>query len=695
MVESSPITRNSVNGSLVSCGTRWGRMSLKYSSLDPMDKAIESGDGISPEARETVNQLHVILRPFILRRLKAEVEKQLPAKFEHTLYCNLSKRQQYLYDEFMSRSSTRQSLVSGGYLGIANCLMQLRKVCNHPDLFEVRPIATSFAMKQSVVSPFLGSFAAFEGAAREKVGESQLYTFATYQDCGISTSIAAEAAARLDATELLPLEQKHQGTANIPPKDTRTVEGWKRYRAYELDLAKQQRWTRLRETNRSRCSSRPLICFDMLRSVRVCKEYPEIKFFGDIVMSNAQRLEWAWPVIQQYAVIPPRVTALEPSLVFSEQTQQLLQTEIFHSAASILHPAAVKLQIAFPDKTLLQYDCGKLQMLAGMLKKLQAGGHRVLIFTQMTKMLDILELFLSHAGYRYSRLDGSTKVEDRLLVTERFNNDPRIFAFIASTRSGGVGINLTGADTVIFYDNEFNPAMDKQAMDRAHRIGQTREVNIYRLVTRHTVEENMLKKANQKRLLDDVVMQEGNFTTDYLSNNASKGRSDLRDLLGEDAYNSLEMDRLQLKGEASGNRTRATSVATVDEREMQHALEQVQDTEDIEAGREAAKEIELDDTDFNGDFDKNAAQDPDGQTSTRGTPQKSRSASMTAKGQVNGTPDDGRPTSDGEIGNDEHDEGMEGMQQDVGSEDEEMEDDAGAIDDYMLRLVEWDWSYFV
>lgn len=98
---------------------------------------------------------------------------------------------------------------------------------------------------------------------------------------------------------------------------------------------------------------------------------------------------------------------------------------------------------------------------------------------------------------------------------ERFNGDMRIFAFILSTRSGGVGVNLTGADTVIFYDSDWNPTMDAQAQDRCHRIGQTRDVHIYRLVSERTIEENILKKANQKRLLGDLAIEGGNFTTAY------------------------------------------------------------------------------------------------------------------------------------------------------------------------------------
>ena len=104
-------------------------------------------------------------------------------------------------------------------------------------------------------------------------------------------------------------------------------------------------------------------------------------------------------------------------------------------------------------------------------------------------------------------------------LMERFNADKRIFCFILSTRSGGVGVNLTGADTVVFYDSDWNPTMDAQAQDRCHRIGQTRDVHIYRLVSDKTIEENIVKKANQKRLLGDLAIEGGNFTTAFFKKN--------------------------------------------------------------------------------------------------------------------------------------------------------------------------------
>ena len=137
----------------------------------------------------------------------------------------------------------------------------------------------------------------------------------------------------------------------------------------------------------------------------------------------------------------------------------------------------------------------------------------------MTKVLDVLEQFLNYHGYLYMRLDGATKIENRQILTERFNTDSRITVFILSSRSGGLGINLTGADTVIFYDSDWNPAMDKQCQDRCHRIGQTRDVHIYRFVSEHTIESNILKKANQKRQLDNVVIQEGELSQQIISAN--------------------------------------------------------------------------------------------------------------------------------------------------------------------------------
>ena len=213
-----------------------------------------------------------------------------------------------------------------------------------------------------------------------------------------------------------------------------------------------------------------------------------------------------WPFQRKYAMYVPPCIAVEQSARDFEERSLLMK---------VTEKVANSFMLQLPETRLIQYDCGKLQVLSSLLRQLKEEGHRVLVFTQMTKVLDVLESFLSFHGFIYLRLDGSTKVEQRQTLMERFNNNSKYFCFILSTRSGGVGINLTGADTVIFYDSDWNPTMDAQAQDRCHRIGQTRDVHIYRLVSERTVEENILKKANQKRLLGDLAIEGGNFTAAF------------------------------------------------------------------------------------------------------------------------------------------------------------------------------------
>ncbi|KAL4656875.1 chromodomain-helicase-DNA-binding protein 1-like isoform X2 [Arapaima gigas] len=154
---------------------------------------------------------------------------------------------------------------------------------------------------------------------------------------------------------------------------------------------------------------------------------------------------------------------------------------------------------------------GKLCLLDSVLRFLHQGGHRVLLFSQMTRMLDILQDYLEYRGYSYERLDGSVRGEERNLAIKNFSNKD-VFIFLLSTKAGGVGMNLTSADTVIFMDSDFNPQNDLQAAARAHRIGQTRAVKIIRLLARDTVEEIVYSRAVSKLQLTNTVIEEGRFS---------------------------------------------------------------------------------------------------------------------------------------------------------------------------------------
>lgn len=147
-------------------------------------------------------------------------------------------------------------------------------------------------------------------------------------------------------------------------------------------------------------------------------------------------------------------------------------------------------------------NAGKLVVLDKLLPKLQAQNSRVLIFSQMTRLLDILEDYLLMRGYDYRRIDGSTQSLDREKSIDDFNApDSPVFVFLLSTRAGGLGINLATADTVVLYDSDWNPQVDLQAQDRAHRIGQTKPVTVFRFVTDGSIEEKIIERAEVRLAL--------------------------------------------------------------------------------------------------------------------------------------------------------------------------------------------------
>jgi len=172
------------------------------------------------------------------------------------------------------------------------------------------------------------------------------------------------------------------------------------------------------------------------------------------------------------------------------------------------------------DEELVE-SCGKLKVLDQILNELgrrEARGHKTLIFSQFGQlMLTILGDYLNLRGFKFSRLDGQMEWSERQDNIDRFNNDPDVKIFILSTRAGGLGINLTAADTIIIYDSDWNPQQDLQAQDRAHRIGQTKPVMVYRLVTANTIDEKIVERAAAKRRLEKLVIHQKKFKSQDIS----------------------------------------------------------------------------------------------------------------------------------------------------------------------------------
>eukprot|EP00762_Andalucia_godoyi_P003258 ANDGO_06689.mRNA.1 Chromodomain-helicase-DNA-binding protein 1 len=176
----------------------------------------------------------------------------------------------------------------------------------------------------------------------------------------------------------------------------------------------------------------------------------------------------------------------------------------------------------------------KMTLLDKLLDRLKEGGHRVLIFSQMVRMLDLLQQYMLLKGHKFQRLDGSTHREDRQRAMQSFNApNSQDFCFLLSTRAGGLGINLHTADTVIIFDSDWNPQNDLQAEARAHRIGQKKAVSIFRFLTANSVEETVLMRARQKRVLDTLVIRGISDSSLQLSNRNANFTQYSRDELNE------------------------------------------------------------------------------------------------------------------------------------------------------------------
>ena len=550
---------------------------------------------------ELVGRLHQVLRPFLLRRLKRDVEKQMPNKYEHVLKAPLSRRQRILYDEFLHSRDSKDTLERQDYLGLMNILMQLRKVCNHPNLFEARPVKSPLEL-QSLELPVPGSVlemaqrnfqvsselnqekSFFPGSVLlglallhfELNGNQKIEPIHFPDEGGLQSRTALQTFR--SSLSFLPREQ-NQGLHATSLIDKLTVASFNDLMASRQKESRNVRvgnlllgYNRLRDWQPIYGKDCIAMCrvrgglgsggtavgwrehweFDEDRrgsSHQVSPKAGQVHFSRNFSQSSCS---WLLPSVfpalfpkpaeigsktfsafRNFQVLTTRAMAPPIQLVVSRglHNKNRLMRDMdlpgpgrppcssnpgasIAIAARPFGPMLLGNRLGFPEKQLLLSDCGKFRVLAPLLRKLHTEGHKVILFTQMSKMLDVLESFVNTLGFTYVRLDGSTKVEKRQAVVDQFQKNKRVFMFLASTRSGGVGINLTAADCVIFYDSDWNQAMDKQAVDRAHRIGQTRDVHIYRLISEATVEENIFKKQLQKRELDEVVVDGGRFDED-------------------------------------------------------------------------------------------------------------------------------------------------------------------------------------
>ena len=539
---------------------------------DWFSKDIESHAQSNTKLNEDqLKRLHMILKPFMLRRIKKHVQKELGDKIEVDLFCDLAYRQRAYYTNLRDRINF-EDLVDKVTVGsdqdaasLMNLVMQFRKVCNHPDLFE----------RAETTSPF--SFAYFAETAsfmREGPKVNVGYSTRNLIEYVVPRLLNREGG-RLDLAGRDNLQAGFRGKwlnhkFNIwtPENIKQSVEAdgafsWLRFADTSVGEASNafyktpfDRAVAMKE--KPRHLARLPIIYDeedghaftpahaMFNIVDRNERTPLAEVCDGGHMShllNVATNAWAEcgltrvePCARPSASAPPielvcssRGTEIEKTRLFfnvpvrralygpSEwEERQLIKENIeptFYPVSAML-PAPLSEKARFtniqnPSMRRFVTDSGKLAKLDQLLGELKAGGHRVLLYFQMTKMMDLMEEYLTYRNYKYLRLDGSTKLEDRRDTVHDFQTRPEIFIFVLSTRAGGLGINLTSADTVIFYDSDWNPTIDSQAMDRAHRLGQTKQVTVYRMITRGTIEERIRKRALQKEEVQRVVISGG------------------------------------------------------------------------------------------------------------------------------------------------------------------------------------------
>ncbi|XP_031494199.1 chromatin-remodeling ATPase INO80 [Nymphaea colorata] len=632
-----------------------------------------------------LNRLHAVLKPFMLRRVKKDVISEMTSKKEITVHCKLSSRQQAFYQAIKNKISiselfdgSRGHLNEKKILSLMNIVIQLRKVCNHPELFERNEGNTSFyfgEIPSSLLPPPFGELEDVHYAGshnpikyeipklvyQETLRDAKLPHFALghvvqsevlerlfniYAPENVYRSVSPQAEgfglsipvnsgtfgfSRL--IDVSPEEFSYIAKVSVFERLLFAIMAWNRkYLDEIIDSFLESEDSDPQFDGLGKATVKAVTRM-LLLPTRSDLNLLRRKFatgsgnapYEGLVTSHHDRFISNIRLINSTYTFIPRGRAPPVDVHCSDRSfaYQLLE-ELHHpwlkrlfvgfartsefngprrplKTHHLIQEIDAELPIVQPvlqltykvfgssppmqsfDPAKMLTDSGKLQTLDILLKRLRAENHRVLLFAQMTKMLNILEDYMNYRKYRYLRLDGSSTIMDRRDMVRDFQCRNDIFVFLLSTRAGGLGINLTAADTVIFYESDWNPTLDLQAMDRAHRLGQTKEVTVYRLICKETVEEKILQRASQKNTVQQLVMTGGHVQGDLLA------PEDVVSLLLDDTQLEQKLREIPLQARERQKKKRATKGIRVDA-EGDASLEDLTNVSGEDAGGEQAPE---------------------------------------------------------------------------------------------------------
>ncbi|KXX75847.1 Lymphoid-specific helicase [Madurella mycetomatis] len=450
--------------------------------------------------QELVKKMHVVLQPLLLRRVKADVAKYLPKKREYVLYAPMTKEQTDLYNVINDKNVDTRAYLESKV--VERLTATTKDAASSPSRstrssrsnsvkkeLDTDSVSTSAAaMAQGPVQPVKNAFTLMMGKPRPQGRPPK----------------AVAAAKRAEAAE----------AEAAPPKPARKDAKRKSPQSSESPAPKSAKSSR----QSTPASTRG-------RSQRGKQKYKESDSDDDMLDDDEFEAKLAREVAQDEREDVESVLDVEE--FERAQTLDLAKREIANKKLgnpllqlrlvcntphNFYNPWAA--DTGLPIDESIVTASGKMLLLDRLLPALFKRGHKVLIFSQFKTQLDILEDYCTELRkWRVCRIDGGVAQDDRRAQIQEFNTNPQLKIFLLSTRAGGQGINLASADTVILFDSDWNPQQDLQAQDRAHRIGQTRPVVVYRLATKGTVEEELLMSADAKRRLEKLVIKKGGFRT--------------------------------------------------------------------------------------------------------------------------------------------------------------------------------------
>ncbi|XP_016091611.1 E1A-binding protein p400 [Sinocyclocheilus grahami] len=570
-----------------------------------------------------VIRLHRMIQPFILRRSKRDVEKQMPKKYEHILKCRLSKRQKSMYEDILIQPSAQEALKTGHFVRVLEVLMQLQKICNHPDLIQPRDTHNSYicqplqyntpsllltALQQDqwkTVDMSLFDLIGNEGRLTRYEAEEALPKLRMTKQLIEEIYNARDPPARPKPCKIkpmrlfVPVQYGTKPEGHLVPITSSTTQAPRATAVTTAPTTTTNPATAAPSTQPRGKS--PLTTTTSAQASAISSSSGSLLTGATPNPPSTPLAVGVTRFTTMPAVVPhaPAAHPLQPSLVpqrlvLSSQakarlpsgdvvkvTQLVGQGRIaqpetpvtlqFQGNKFTLSPSQLRqlttgqplqlqgtlgniLQIvSAPGQPLLRPQgppmvmptvpqavpvqnssgtppgtdaensalflylfAGKLEALSILLQKLSAENRRLLIYTQMASMLDILEAFLDHRHLTYVRLDESLSLEERQERVKRFNRNRQIFCTILANRCCSAMGHVFDADTIVFYDTDLNPSMDLRTQEWCDKIGRSKDIHIYRLESGNSIEEKLLKNGT-KDLIREVAAQGMDYTLAFLT----------------------------------------------------------------------------------------------------------------------------------------------------------------------------------